>query len=122
MFDVQEFMADKACEPFPFKDIDGQVWELPHVGLLTADDAAKLLAGDYESVAGLPEGVIEALKLVPVLAVQPLVRQWLEHCGMELDEDGNPTGKFLNASPSSPSTAPRSRPTSRSGASKTRKR
>lgn len=123
MFDVSEFMADQGCKPFPFKGVDGQVWELPHLGLLTADDAAALMAGDYSALEHLAdEGTLEALNKVPALALYPLIHEWLNHCGMELDADGNPTGKFLKPSPSSPSTARSSRPTSRSGGSKTRKR
>lgn len=120
MFDVSEFMADKGCEPYPFKAMDGTVWQLPHLGLLTADDAAKLMAGDYSALGD--EDLIAALNSVPVLALHPLTRQWLEHSGMELDGDGQPTGKFLGHLPSSKPTARPSRPTSRSGGSKTRSR
>lgn len=123
MFDVREFMADKACEPFPFTDMEGNTWELPHIGLMTADDAAALMAGDYSPIeAHAGAEALAAINATPAMALKPLLLEWLNHSGFEVDADGNPTGKLLAPSPSSRPTARPSRPTSRSGASRSRKR
>lgn len=123
MFDVRDFMAGESLEPFPFTEMDGTEWDLPNMGLMTADDAARLLAGDYDALdqyAGA--GAAAALNRLPARALQALGRAWAEHSGIDLGEDVAQPGKLAGPSRSSRPTARPSRRTSGSGASKTRKR
>lgn len=124
MFNVNEFMADQDLQPYPFTDKNGEVWQLPNIGVMTATDGARLLSGELEAVLNeYVPGLGDAYAATPSAALKALTREWFEHCEIEIDEQGNlRPGKSSASSPSSRPTARPSKPTSRSGGSKTRKR
>lgn len=117
MFDAQQTLDDLKLPPFPFKGLDGETYELPHLQGMLTGDAEQLDAKapiDIILDFATPEAVA-AIKAMPVAVSTRLAEAWAAHS--EKTE-----GESAASSRSSASTARPSKPTSRSAASQTRKR
>lgn len=117
MFDVRKSIADLSLPPYLFTDLDGIVRQLPNVKLLTLGQAAAIYDGDAMEVLPkvLDPETWAAISAVPAAVVPALVTDWVAH------SEASP-GESAASSGSTVSTAGPSKPTSRSAASKTRKR
>lgn len=121
-FSVRKAITDADLASYPFEDADGVARELPHAKLLSPRQAFRVLAdGDLGGVlkeVGTDPTVADAIMDLPSHVVELLIRDWFEHSDVQFP--GGEPGKSEKPSPSSVSTATRSKPTSRSGASRSR--
>lgn len=117
-FSAKKTLADLDLKPFPFEDLAGIAYELPHLKSLNTKQAEAALSGDMsgELAALIGPETTAAIDAMPVGVQQELAKAWLAH------SEAVP-GELVDSSPSSVSTASPSKPTSRAGTgSKTRKR
>ena len=120
-FSVRQVLADADLKPFEFEDADGDKLTLPHAKTLTPNQGIRVFVhGELAEVFDeLTPGIGKTLMNLPSFAVEALMHAWMEHSGIDPNEMG--LGKLATSSPSSSSTPPRSRPTSRSGGSRSRR-
>lgn len=121
MFSVKQAIDDADLAPFPFQDADGNTRELPHLKLLSPNQGVRALNGDLKVLAeiGIDEDLAEALADWPSHVIESLLMAWMKHSDVQIP--GGEPGKSPKSLPSSPNTAPRSRRTSGSGASRSRR-
>lgn len=124
-FDARQELATAEAEytPFPFTDLEGVERELPNPYMLNpAELRADLgLEADADIDDVPPDQLIAvllpdewaAIWAMPPMVQKRLIEAWLEHCGLELDDEG----KELSRSSDPGRTSKPSKPTSRSGAS-----
>lgn len=119
MFDAQQHAADLKLEPFPFRGMDGEIYELPNLKSLNINHADRVMAGDFFEVideAGVDAAAIAQIRTMPVGILEPLIKAWIAAAEVK-------PGESAASSPSTGNTARPSKQTSRSAAgSKTRKR
>lgn len=118
MFDLAQATADLHMPPFPFKGLDGAAYELPNIKTLSIDLNDRILNGELLEVLvaiGTDDATMAQIKAACLGALEPFVKAWLAHA------EATP-GESPASSRSTASTAGPSKPTSRSAASKTRKR
>lgn len=114
MFDARTAAAEHAArhgdEVFEFVGMDGETYYLPPQSTLTARQARRLMAGDFDVLADVatPEACA-ALDDLPVGV--------LEELGVAWGEAAEPAGKSGSVSSKTPSSGTQSKRTSRSAAS-----
>lgn len=118
-FSLRTVIDDVDLEPFVFEGPDGKEWQLPHVQTLTTRQAMAAMAGDVEAVfLEISPGVSEMLLDLPAFAIEALLKEWMQHSGVDLEDR---EGKSPAPSRSSGATAKPSKRTSRSAASRSRR-
>lgn len=117
MFDASKIAADLQLEPYLFTDMGGTVRQLPNLKTLPTGDANRIYEGEVLDVLAsvLSEEDMAAVNAIPIAVMTELVADWVKHSEITPGESGA-------SSPSSASTARPSKQTSRSVASKPRKR
>jgi hypothetical protein len=118
MFSLKQATADLKLEPFQFEGLDGGVYELPNLKMISIDLTDRVLAGEMLDVLveiGTDETTMAQVRAACLGALEPFMQAWLAH------GEAVP-GESQASSRSTASTARPSKPTSRSAASKTRKR
>lgn len=117
-FSVKQALADLDLPPFPYEDAKGETQQLPHVKMLSPEQAFRVLYhGDYANVINELGGQGDALAALPSAVLEQLVNEWLKHS----DIDPESLGKPATPSRSTRSNGTRSKPTSRSAGSRSRK-
>lgn len=121
MFSIRQVIDDADLPPFEFEDADGRTRILPHLKTLTPRQGLRIFAhGALEEVLReVTPDVADLLMDLPSHVVDALTRAWMEHSDITMP--GGEPGKSASSSTSSPSTARRSRQTSRGGASTSRR-
>jgi hypothetical protein len=118
MFSLRQTTADLKLEPFQFEGLDGEVYELPNLKNISIELTDRVLAGAMLEVLmeiGTDEATMAQVRTACLGALEPFLKAWLAHSEAmpgESQASSRPTGN----------TARPSKPTSRSAASKTRKR
>lgn len=118
MFDARQTYADLKLEPFPFTGMDGQAYELPNLKELGSGQVIDLYDGNLFEVLeqiGIEAETIAAIRTFPLGVSEKFLPAWIAH------SESKP-GESTASSRSTASTARPLKPTSRSVASKTRKR
>lgn len=117
-FSARKSLADAKLPPFDFTDLDDVPRQLPHLKSLSVDLVTKFEdAGLIEVIAELADAdVAAALSAMPVAVIEELAQAWQAHAVAD-------PGESPASSPSTGSTARRSRPTlPATTGSRTRKR
>ncbi|MPZ27546.1 MAG: hypothetical protein GEV12_14335 [Micromonosporaceae bacterium] len=118
-FSLRTVIDDADLPPFAFEDSNGKQRELPHVQTLTTRQALAAMDGDVETVfKEIAPDVSDLLLDLPAFAVEALIKEWLAHSNIDLEDS---KGKSPAASRSSGATATQSKRTSRSGGSRSRR-
>lgn len=120
-FSAKRSRDDANLEPFPFENLDDEPRSVPHMKMLALKQSLRiLLDGEFEEVLNEVEpGLGTEIASWPSHVIEDFVQEWLTHSGVE--RPGGEPGKPSPPSPSSKSTVTRSRPTSRSGGSRSRR-
>lgn len=115
-FSVKQAVADLDLPPFPYEDAAGKAQQLPHVKMLSPAQAYRVLAeGAFAEVINeLAPGQGDAIADLPSAVIEELFAAWMGHSEIELGSLGKPA----RPSRSTSSTGTRSKPTSRSRASR----
>lgn len=106
-------------KPFPFTGPDSKTYQLPDMRALSTRELQAADRGDIEALEaallrrGAEQADVDALFDLPLHEMGDVITAWIS---------GDGEGKLSKPSPSSKSTAPRSRRTSSSAASRNRKR
>jgi hypothetical protein len=118
-FSAKQAIAALELEPFEYEDADGVLQQLPHVKSLSPAHATRVIVdGDFIGVLNeVAPGQGDSVGRLPTAVVEQLVAAWIEHGGISLASPG----KRQKPSPSTTSTATRSKRTSRSAGSRSRK-
>lgn len=130
--DLRQVMDDADLPQFEFTDLAGDTRTLPHMQTLTPRQGMLALDGDLETVLrgdperdlpGIAPDVADLLLDLPNFAVDKLVREWMQHSGMDpaaMPSGSGPAGKSPARSRSSATTRTPSKRTSRSAASRSK--
>jgi hypothetical protein len=119
MFSLKQTTADLKLEPFQFEGMDGELYQLPNYKSLSIEQATRIEQDgaflDVLAELDTDQATMAQVTGACVGALEPFVQAWVRHAEMK-------PGESAASSPSTASTARPSKQTSRSVASKTRKR